>query len=206
MSRAVVIRKCATLSEALVVDGLLRDGGFLSSIDNYQHASNDWGSISAFGGVAVRVPESQLFPAGEYMLEAVETADERLSTATGDLDQRPLKTRYLKAWSMILIFVSIGEIILALLAQPIIWLLTLLPAEWFKVPTLTEEERAFGFYNSPVFQSNEPPSGIDWDRITDGVIFLGSMVLFLLVEISSITGNDTEITDKVGPNDPAPNL
>ena len=128
MTGAVIIRACATVNEALIVAELLRDGGFEASIDNYYHASLDWWSISAFGGVYVRVPEGQLIDAGQYMIEAVQTADERVEASTGQIFEPIEKTRHVTAWSMLFLYTGVAYFILTLVGMAIAWFLeTIIP-------------------------------------------------------------------------------
>ena len=104
MSGATIIRVCATVNEAVIVTALLRDGGFEATIDNYQHASLNWGMIPALGGVYVRVPHVQLMDAGLYMIDAVSSAHQRFDETTDEVFMAADKRRYLRAWFILLIW------------------------------------------------------------------------------------------------------
>lgn len=172
MSRALVIRRCATTEEAVVVVALLKDAGFSASLDNWNHAMVDWGSIAAFGGVGISVPSEQAIEAGNYMIEALETADNRLQSVFGDYDRSRLPGDRIRALSMLFIFLG-GDVLVFL---PIIWLLTLLPESWF-VPT---EDQAGEIYAQAGRAIGEAP---DLSGIGDSLLFLAVMLTLLANEM-----------------------
>ena len=115
MSKLVVIRRCATIEEAFVVDNLLQDGGFLSSTPVRYHAQNAWLLVPAFEGVPVFVPEAELFPAAEYLIEMRASAKERLEEKFGEIDPTPWKRRPLRRWGMLIQQVGGVHLLMALL-------------------------------------------------------------------------------------------
>lgn len=72
------------MEEALIVHAALLNGGFDATIDNYHHASMDWGSIIALGGITIRVPEKELWRATTYLKQLEQSAEERLNSVTDD--------------------------------------------------------------------------------------------------------------------------
>lgn len=83
MSGAVTIRRCATLSEALICNAMLLDRGIHSSISNCAHASVEWWSVYAFGGVGVQVPADQYDEARQAIIDAVEHGAQEIDAQFG---------------------------------------------------------------------------------------------------------------------------
>lgn len=80
MSGAVVIRRCASAEEAVIVCALLENAGIPASIDNWHHITMDWGAVHALGGVALRVPAALLDAARQTIIDHAESADDRLAS------------------------------------------------------------------------------------------------------------------------------
>lgn len=131
----VAIRKCSTMEEALIVTAMLQDGGFDAVVDNY-HATMDWGSIIALGGVIVSVPHSEFEAAKSYIIEMAATAEDRLEAEFDELDEAPPSANHAKAWSMLFIFLGGG----ILLIWPIFYALSLLPESWILAMTPGDTE------------------------------------------------------------------
>ena len=103
MIESVIIRRCATLSEAQVCNGFLQSRGILSNIDNEHHAAVDWTIVSAIGGVHIRVPVSQYDESRALIVDRVIWAESAL--AKPEFGFEPIKkTRYRLAWSMLIIW------------------------------------------------------------------------------------------------------
>ena len=127
MTDAKIIRACACVEEAVVVWSLLRDGGFQATMDNWHYACLDWAAVQALGGIHIRVPDYELIPAAEYLIESISTADERLADAVGAEPYAPLPQKRWKAWSMLFLYLGGGIFFI----WPMIWLLSRLPSHWF---------------------------------------------------------------------------
>ncbi|MCI4646035.1 MAG: hypothetical protein MRY64_14730 [Hyphomonadaceae bacterium] len=124
MSHAVVLATYPTLEEALVVRGLLLARGLPVSTANRQHAGNDWGSIQAFGGVSLLVPDIAAADARQMISDSIAAADDVLSDigfqAEEPASQQGLR---LRAMSMLVIFLAETVASLALLLILILYLL-----------------------------------------------------------------------------------
>ncbi|MHA7901033.1 MAG: putative signal transducing protein [Henriciella sp.] len=175
MTKTAIIRRCATLSEAYIVDGLLRSSGVLSSIDNANHATIDWGSVSALGGIQIRVPNSQFERSKEIIIEHAGAAEETLDEMFEPYDA-PVKTRRLTAISMLLIYVGIIDIPVLLIFM---WLATIIPAGWFDPPP-----NEF-FYVEPYYGSAAVPEASG----TNGWILVFLIVFILLWELTNTRTN-----------------
>lgn len=130
MINSVILRRCATLSEAHICVGLLKANGIWASLDNAEHASLDWGAIPALGGVQIRVSASEYELAKRTIIEAVSAAPEVLSAAAGSYE--PIRgSRRWRAASMLIIWFGI----LDLLAIPVLsWLDSVVPKTWLPDP------------------------------------------------------------------------
>ncbi|MEO1306325.1 MAG: hypothetical protein AAFV37_15240, partial [Pseudomonadota bacterium] len=91
MTNSLVIRRCATLSEALVCNSFLQSNEVLSSLDNEHHSANDWFAVAALGGVQIRVPTAQYDQARQLIVERHKFALEILSDAR--LNVEPIEKR-----------------------------------------------------------------------------------------------------------------
>ena len=127
MSKLIVLRRCATIEEAFIVDSLLQDGGFLSSTPMRYHAQNEWWSVHAFNGIPVFIPSVELVDAAEYLIEMRATAEERLEEQFGEIDPTPWKRRPIRRWSMLAKEAGLFH----LLWLPIAWVLSLIPSSLF---------------------------------------------------------------------------
>ena len=176
MSASLIIRRCASLSEARICVGLLKSRGFLAEIDNAAHAELDWGSIPALGGVAIRVPRSQFEPAKREIIDAIEHADEALiDEFEADYDDRvDMGRRRWRAWTMLLISTGIFNLIFGYILAMI---LNRLPRDWFPAPP-----EATQYFGIPIETHLTPPT-LAWD----GIIFMLLSARFLVWEIGSVT-------------------
>ena len=127
MSKLVVLRRCATIEDAFIVDSLLQDGGFLSSTPVRYHAQNEWWSVHAFNGIPVFIPEVELVEAAEYLIEMRASAKERLEEKFGEIDPTPWKRRPIRRWSLLAKEAGLFH----LLWLPIAWVLSLIPSSLF---------------------------------------------------------------------------
>ncbi len=139
MSKLIVLRRCATIEEAFVVDSLLQDGGFLSSTPVRYHAQNDWFSVHAFNGVPVFIPEIEALGAAEYLIEMRATAKERLEDEFGEIDPAPWKRRPIRRWS----FWAQQSGLFPLLWLPLAWVLSHIPLPWLSALSSKQVEAAF---------------------------------------------------------------
>lgn len=103
---------CASIEEAVVLSGLLSANGVEATLDNYDHAQNDWFLVYALGGVGIVFPSAQMADALQIIKYATGTADRHLESHFGKLDDTPLKRRRLRAWSMPFVFFGIPNLIL----------------------------------------------------------------------------------------------
>ncbi|MEO1660521.1 MAG: hypothetical protein AAFR51_06005 [Pseudomonadota bacterium] len=171
MTRSVILRRCATLPEALICQALLTDRGFLASLDNAEHAAMDWGMVSALGGIQIRVPVSQADDAKKCIIDQVTHADEILEQAALPGDDIPQKSRW-KAVSMLLIYFGIIELVGSF---GLIWLDKIVPSAW--LPPLNQPDEVISYW---IGGSIAPPGpGID------GLVFLFFLVLLLVWELFS---------------------
>ena len=166
MTESVIIRRCATLSEAQICNGFLQSRGVLSSIDNEHHAAVDWTIVSAIGGVQIRVPISQYDEAKTLIVDRVTWA--KAAFETPEFGYEPIeKTRYLHAWSMLIIWFGLFNLIAG---TALAWLNPFIPTSW--LPTERDTELFFtmglGFtWSNQSYQS-------------DGIVFLFIVFLFLV--------------------------
>ena len=72
---ARVLVRLPTISEARIVEGLLRQNGILAYLSNAEHTSVDWWSIPALNGVGVMVPAWQIEPARKIIQETLEAVN-----------------------------------------------------------------------------------------------------------------------------------
>ena len=147
MSKLVVIRRCATIEEAFVVDSLLQDGGFLSSTPVRYHAQNEWWSVHAFNGIPVFIPAAQVLDAAEYLIEMRKTAKERLEAEFGEIDPTPWKRRPIRRWSMLAKDSGIIQLSLSVLALLLSFLpVGIVPGSSFYQIDWVEFVFGFGIY------------------------------------------------------------
>lgn len=188
MSCLVILRRCTTVEEALVVDSLLKDGGFLSSVGEYHIGTIQWDTIAAFGGISVWIPEDEMFRAGQYLIEMQASAQERLRHIFGDIDPSPLKLRWGRAWSMIFIYFG-GSV---LIWYPIAWIMAQLPVDWY------------AFANRPVLGYLDPIATGSNRSITNQTIPQSEGVLFLLIIVIFLVFEFTALSDKRRTSRPRP--
>lgn len=178
MTNLVVLARCATLEEALVVNSLLQDGGFYSHVGEYHISHMQWDVIAAFGGVTVWVRRTELQEAKAYVLDMRRTADERLKAELQDYDDGPLKLRWGRAWSMI--FLHLGGA--ALLWTFIAFLMSLLPIDWWELAA------PFQGYGGP-FQASSTQSVVSSGPEPGGVLFVLFIALILLWDVIGTMDN-----------------
>lgn len=115
MSGAVIIRRCASAEEAAVVCALLNDAGIEAWLENWHHATVDWLSLMAFGGVGVLVPQSMAAEARERIIEAATHAEHHLNAEfPGLTDDRPSRGR-LRAFAFVGLYHGWSYYLLALM-------------------------------------------------------------------------------------------
>jgi len=188
MSKLVVLRRCATLEEALVVDSLLQDGGFLSSTPMRYHAQNDWGTVPAFNGTPVFIPEAELHEAGAYLIEMRATAKERLEGALGEVDHSKFPLRWGRALTMLILYFGGGAVIVF----PLIFLLAALPIDW---AALNQSEGRYFFLTS----TKTSPWGGAGHRL-DGILYVAFIILFLIWDITDVSNKKHENNAKDTPS------
>lgn len=177
MSSLVVLRRCATLEEALVVKSLMDHGGFYCGLGEYYVATVQWDALAAFNGVSVWVPESQLFEAGQYLLDMRASAHERLSEEFGEIDTAPLKMRWGRAWTMLIIYSGYSYLLLI----PIFFLLELLPIDW---QALIDSSRRSA-NQSQVYVTDTQHTGLPkWNP--EGLLFVTCIAVFLLFDLTDV--------------------
>ncbi|MEE9381094.1 MAG: hypothetical protein V3V03_06800 [Hyphomonadaceae bacterium] len=176
MSRSVVIRRCASVEGALVVQALLQDAGFGASLENWHMAALDWAMIPALNGIAIWIPESELIPAGQYMIDAVDTAAARLEEATGPLDDGVLKRSRFKPLTMLFFYLGGVEF----LVPPLYWLLISLPQEWFPF------ERSYPTINPVFAQGHYSSPGVDLSHAFSALVFLAIILALTFNEVLDI--------------------
>lgn len=171
MTHSIILRRCATLHEALICTALLTDRGILASLDNAEHAAQDWGLVSALGGIHIRVPVSQAEDARNIIIDQVSTADETLKLHALPGDPIPKKSPW-KAISMLVIYFGIFQFIASL---GLVSLDNIIPSDW--VPAADQTIVMVGIWTGG---SVAPPGpGID------GLVFLFFIVLLLAWELLS---------------------
>ena len=127
MSNLVILRRCATVEEAIVIDSALKAGGFQSNLGEYFFAHIH----PAFGGVSVFVPEVQFAEAQSHLAELRASAAERLTDELGPVDMAPLKLRKVRAWILMALFCTpLDELIIMAFTLILAFLMSLLPIDW----------------------------------------------------------------------------
>lgn len=172
MSKLVILRRCATIEEALVIDSLLKDGGFYSHIGERHISHMQWDIIPALGGVTVWVRAERLLEAGEYIIDMRASAHERLESALGEYDTAPLKLRWGRALSMIFIQVGGGGLLGLLLA----YLMSLLPIEWWSL------SRSY-YFGADYFSASTPAHGFAFGLKLDGILYALFVGLIFLWDV-----------------------
>lgn len=144
MSDTVILRACATVSEARICCGLLQTHNIHASVDNAEHVVQNWWVVPAVGGVHVRVPRSQLDAAHTVLNEHVQHAGALLRQHASPGD--PItKTRRWKALSMLLLWLSLWLGIAHLLFYGFFtWLDGLVPYSWIPNPEPPQTEVSIG--------------------------------------------------------------
>ena len=132
MRPTVVIRRCATLPEALICQGLLRANGIHSSVDDYYHAANVWWHVPALNGVSLSVAESDYTRSRELLIEHATAGSEILDQEFGAYEP-PRRYGVIAAWYMLLDYtLHIPRLILAFLLTGLFSLLDhFIPETWW---------------------------------------------------------------------------
>ena len=188
MGPLTVFRRCATLEEALIVASLLRDGGFYCSLGEYHIGSLQWDIVAAIGGVSVWVRQSQLLEAGQYLLDMRASAEARLSEEFGPIDTTPLKLRWGRAWTMLIIYSGFGYLLLI----PLAWLFTLLPIDFSTSPAPYQPYDDYG----PDYATEN--LGLNWDLPRwnpEGFLLVIALALFLVFDITGVKDRQRMRTD-----------
>ena len=184
MSKLVVLRRCATIEEALIIDSLLQDGGFLSSTPVRYHAQNEWWSVQAFNGIPVFIPDVELVEAAEYLIEMRATAKERLEEQFGEIDNSKLPLRWRRGATML--FLQLGGGIF--LFFPLLYLLAALPIDWM---ALAQSRNSSDIFFSNLYVGYEtqpaPPGG--------GVLFIAFILVCLIFDVTDVM-NKKHIEDR----------
>jgi len=169
MSDSIILRRCATLTEAQICVGLLNSHDIWAALDNEGHAAIDWGMIPALGGVHVRVAISDYERAKQTIIDSVTVAPDLLSDVVGSYDP-PRKNRRWRALSMLVIWFGLLNLVAG---YALYWLDQIIPRAWVPDPQPTDMwfAIAFGRGVSP------PGPGIE------GFVFLFLIGLFLLWEL-----------------------
>jgi len=166
--------------------------------------------IPSFGGVYVRVPYSQLIPAGEFMLDAVTSAESRLEEATGTRFEPPEKTRHLMVWSMLFLWTGVAYIILIPIGIALFWLIeAIAPESWNQSRSTYHEPDAPYFENEQIIdigtlvlttkETEVHGGGIALNITPEGIVFFGLFIGFLIFEFAYLsnlpkTSRETETT------------
>lgn len=117
MSRAVVIRWCASTEEAVVIRSALASQGFQVELGNIHHAMMDWFMIPALGGVDVRVAEQDSLAADQALTDLALDADETLKDAFPDLTFEPLHRKRWPIWLTAFLFYEVAFLLMLLHAM-----------------------------------------------------------------------------------------
>ena len=169
MRDSVIIRRCATLSEAQICTGLLHSRDIWATIDNAEHAAVDWGSIQALGGVHVRVLASEFDAAKQAITDAVLLA--RKTPIELDEEFEPiLRNRRWRGLSMLVIWFGLFNFIAGIV---LVWLDQVIPPDWIPEPQYTEFWA--GYY---VGSSAAAP----WPGLS-GLVYIFLIALFLILEL-----------------------
>ncbi|WP_084418559.1 putative signal transducing protein [Henriciella litoralis] len=133
MSSSVTIRRCASLPEAVIVNGLLQAHGIPSSIDNYYHATNQWWYIPALGGVAVSVPQANFDEARQLIIDHAAMGPELIEEIDGPYEE-PRRYGVFAIWFMLLDYtLQIPTMLLSVLLGSIVLLIApFIPQSWWK--------------------------------------------------------------------------
>lgn len=165
MSSLVTIRRCATLPEALICQGLMQANGIHSSVDNYYHASNIWWHVPALNGISLSVARSDFDHAHALLIEQAETGAGNLEEAFGAYEP-PRRYGVLAAWYMLLDYtLHIPSLIVAFILAGLITLLDrITPAGWWvqqpvRVDTAWIPQVRTGTYN-PIYNTSFEPEGV----------------------------------------------
>lgn len=179
MSGAIVLRRCATVEEAIVIDSALKAGGFQSSLGEYYFAHVQWDAIAAIGGVSILLPSSQFDSARKYLAELRSTAFESLADEFDNFDMRPLKLRWARAWSMLILYSPVG----VLLCLAFAYVLSLLPVDWV---SLAHANYTFSDFGPVVSTSYDGGTG-SVPLAPEGLAFLLFIAFFILWDMLDVT-------------------
>ena len=101
MSHSVIIRRCASLEEAAVINSILQAFGFQSVLGNWHHSHLNWEVMLALGGIDVRVPYSEADDATNFLEERLINAQKCLKQEFPDLDTEPLYRSRWRIWLLL---------------------------------------------------------------------------------------------------------
>jgi hypothetical protein len=169
MSNSIILRRCATLTEAQICVGLLNSHDIWAALDNAEHAALDWGMIPALGGVHVRVARSDYERAKQTIIDSVTAAPDLLSAAAGPYEP-PRRNRRWRALSMLVIWFGLLNLVAG---YALYWLDQIIPRAWVPDPQPSDAwfAIAFGRVAAP------PGPGLE------GFVFLILIGLFLVWEL-----------------------
>ena len=171
MSPSVIIHRASDMEAALVLTNFLQFHGFDASLDNAGHASLDWGSVPAFGGIAVRMPRAQVDAARQVLRTAMREAD---LTNDAAYPHRTRRKRLL-AYSMLGIYFGLVQ---ALIAGMLLVIVFVLPESWLTTMIGTPQPAdAHNAYYFDYFES--PRREIDAREFTAWVLGFAAFLILL---------------------------
>ncbi|WP_300392454.1 hypothetical protein [Henriciella sp.] len=192
MSGAVTIRRCATLSEALICQGLLQANGLHCSVDNYYHSANEWWLVPAFNGVSLSVFQNDRDEARRLIIEHAETGPALLEQEFGPYET-PRKYGVIAAWYMLLDYtLKIPSLVIAVLLTGLFSLIgQFTPEEWWRQPDVQTTqswvpEVRVGTYN-PVYETSFELEGL--------LLLIAILLVFLadrLIKPPTVAKDDTQ--------------
>ncbi|MEO1475315.1 MAG: hypothetical protein AAFS13_02950 [Pseudomonadota bacterium] len=178
MTSIVILRRCATLEEALVVDSLLKAGGFNPSIGEYYVGTIQWDALAAIGGVTVWIREDEAVAAAQYIIDMRTTAHNRLVEEFGSIDTSPLSLRWGRAGSMMFLHLGGGIFVYLALA----WALSLLPIDWAALTYATSEPSGQYYYGN----GSDGPRNPFANFRSEGFIYVLMIVVVLVADLIDI--------------------
>ncbi|MEL7481798.1 MAG: hypothetical protein AAGJ29_09565 [Pseudomonadota bacterium] len=174
MTDLQILRRCAGIEEALVLESALRAGGFRPLVSEFYTAANTWDRIAAYGGIAVRVPAGELSDAADYLLTLRRSAREELQEQFGDVDWSPLPRPWRRALSMLVLHFKGGIVFWFALAA----LLSILPIDWY---ALVEQTSWSGsLFIGPTQARIIQPASVEY---ANGLFLLLLIVALLVFEL-----------------------
>jgi len=171
MSNSVVIKRCATLNEAYILQGLLAANGFDARLDEANHAAMNWWLIPALNGVAIRLPITQAAEAKRTVLAIAETAPANLEKQFGPYEA-PRKYGRASVWFYWLSFFGLLQL---MFIGSIILLDRLVPDAWLPITNQTPYISAY--YGGGI--------NVNWERAGNGFVLMFFMIGLLIFEFFS---------------------